>query len=348
MRIIVLHGGEDFIIRERSRELARLLETAFGGCEQFNFDGATVELATVLDELRSYGLMQRHKLVILDNADKFLVEPQDEQQQRRRGHRQALEKYAASPVQEATLLLRASSWKVGNLDKAISKIGGAIIKCEPPSEEKAAAWCIARCSKRHGCALEPEAAALLVQRLGPHLGALDTELAKMAALVAGPPSPPESPAGPGREAASGEAPAPIITREVVAAMTQPSREEEAWSVQQSFLEGSAAALTKIRDLIEISRVDEVPLMWSAVDLMRKLHTAGVLLRRGENRFAVMKQARLWGAAGETVLAAAGQLEPRQAAHLLRLAIEADAAAKSGRDPRRCLEGLSVLVADEMK
>src|SRR5262250_408977 len=73
MRIVVLHGKERFLIEEHSRRLAEMLEQQFGGLEQFRFDGESVQPATVLDELRSYGLMQKHKLVILENAEAFLA-----------------------------------------------------------------------------------------------------------------------------------------------------------------------------------------------------------------------------------------------------------------------------------
>jgi DNA polymerase III subunit delta len=321
MRVVVLHGGESFIIRERSRELARLLEGAYGGCEQFSFDGTTVPLSTVLDELRSYGLMQRHKLVILDNAEQFLA--------RADSHRPAMESYVAAPVAEATLLLRAETWRPGNLDKAIAKVGGTILKCEPPSEDKAVGWCMVRCSKRYQCTIEPDAAGLLVQRTGPHLGRLDCELAKMAAFIR---------------------PGGAITRDVVAELTRPSREEEAWGIQAAILSGSPPlALGKLRDLLDVSRVEIVPLMWSVIDLIRKLHAGARMLRQGEHEATVARQLRLFGSGRGPILAVAQRVEPDRLAGLMARAIDADHRCKSGRgDPRRTLEGLTLLVTDEIR
>src|SRR5262249_1121256 len=149
------------------------LEEHFGGLEQFSFDGDRADLATLLDELRSYGLMQRHKLVILEDTDEFLASRED--------RRRALEAYVANPVPEATFLMRAGGWKPGNLDKAVLKSGGAVVKCEPVSAEKAVQWCIARCAKRYECSIDDEAARRLVGRTGSDLGRLDSELGKLAA-----------------------------------------------------------------------------------------------------------------------------------------------------------------------
>ena len=87
MRIVILYGKEPFLIQEASQRLVTRLQDTFGDIEQFSFDGDSAGLADVLDELRSYGLIQRHKLVTVANADKFLS---------REGHRPAAEGYVKS------------------------------------------------------------------------------------------------------------------------------------------------------------------------------------------------------------------------------------------------------------
>ena len=59
MRIVILHGKEPFLIQEATQRLVSRLQDVFGDIEQFSFDGGSVSLAQVLDELRSYGLIQR-------------------------------------------------------------------------------------------------------------------------------------------------------------------------------------------------------------------------------------------------------------------------------------------------
>ena len=75
MRIVVLHGKEPYLIASASKRYEDLLREEFGNVARIEFDGQTVELATVLDELRSFALFEPHKLVIVDAADKFLARP---------------------------------------------------------------------------------------------------------------------------------------------------------------------------------------------------------------------------------------------------------------------------------
>ncbi|MGA1393980.1 MAG: DNA polymerase III subunit delta, partial [Phycisphaerales bacterium] len=199
MRIVVLHGRELFLLWEWSRMLTERLREAHGDVGVVRFDGSNAPVADVLDELRSFGLLEPHKLVIVDDAERFLAVE---------SKRRSLEQYAASPEEQATLLLRAGTWRPGNFDKLVAKVG-TIMKCEPVSEEKAIAWCIARASKRHEADLDREAASLLVERIGSDLGRLDGEIGKLAV----------SPAA----AEAGQR--PRIDRGLVAAMVGASREE---------------------------------------------------------------------------------------------------------------------------
>ena len=169
MRIVVLHGKELLLIHEATQRLMTALRDANGEIEQFSFDGVSVSLADLLDELRSYGLIQRHKLVIVDSADKFLT---------REGYRRAMEGYAKSPVEDATLLMRAETWRKGNFDKLVTKVG-ILVKCDLLSDTQATAWCINECQDRHRCPIDRSAALLLVERLGCGLVRLDNELAKL-------------------------------------------------------------------------------------------------------------------------------------------------------------------------
>jgi DNA polymerase-3 subunit delta len=334
--IAVLHGKERFLQDVYLRQLRDLLTEAHGadGFDTVRFDGATASPADILDEARSFGLMQQHKLIIVDSADQLVKAADDDdapKPARGRGTvtaRQALEHYAEQPSAAATLVLRADVWRGGNLDKKILAAGGAVIKCEPPSPGEAIAWAKARCKRRHNATLENDAAAILVDFVGADLGRLDTELAKLAMLEPGEP----------------------ITAAKVRALTGYTRREETfWSIQATLLTGRAAdSIAELRDLIETSRHDPVAIGWSYTDLARKLHGASWGLRQRMNTGALMKTLKLWGASGDAILAAARRLSPAQARDLLHACVEADRAAKSGLgDARRTLERLSVRFAEAL-
>jgi DNA polymerase-3 subunit delta len=363
-RIILLHGKEHFRIAEATKKIEAALRERFGEIDTFTFDGAATHLATLLDELRSYSLMQTHKLVILDNADEFLVEKKDEDREtgssastptltlplregegkRARGgragkaagrtkpagdlNRRALERYAENPVDHATLLLRAQSWKPGTLDKLIAKVG-RIEKFADETEASAVRFAVERARDEYTANLDRAAAGLLVERLGTSFSRLDTEIAKLASLI--------EPGG-------------TIAADLVREVVGKSREEQAWDIQEAVLTGDRGhALTKVNELLEISQAPRELIIWSLVDLVRKLHTASSLLAQGASSGEAMKQARMWGPAANPMMAAARKHSPHRLASLLHRAVQLDARTKNGlASAERTLEGLTVTLADMLK
>jgi len=340
-RIVLLRGPDSFLRRMHTRTLAEVLTDAFGEIAEFVFDGSETEPAVVLDELRSYGLLHPHKLVIVDQADQFLAAPKEQaadapgpatvsKHGRRTGPRTTralLEAYAAAPVDNATLLLRAETWRPGKLDKLIEKVG-RIVKCDAPSAGAAATWCRRRCPKEHACEISPEAAAILVDRVGTSLARLDMELAKLSAYVG----------------ANGP-----IDEDAVRTMVGLSREEQAWEIQSALVSGSpGAALGKMRELLGVSRQPEVLMFWAMADLVKKVHAACHLLRRGVAPGAAAKELRLWGPSMEPIVRAARRRTPDELAQLLRDIVDRDRDTKRGfGKASRTLEGLAVRIADTM-
>lgn len=303
MRFVILHGKDSFLIVERIRRFQAALSEKFGDVSRFDLDGATVSAVEVLDELRTFGLLASHKFVIVDKADQFLAKEET---------RRLLEQYAENPMQEATLVLRAEAWRPGNLDKLVAKVG-TVLKCDPPDVGDAKAWCMARAKKAYGFETDADAADALVDRVGNDLARLDSELAKYGAYLASEP-----------------AESRRLVRQLVSVLTGQTREEAAWEVQQSLLAGKpAAAVHKVRELIEVSQAPEQLVLWSIVDLARKLHDASRMLSEGASEGAVAKQVRLWGPATNPTLRAARSLGPAGAARLFREAVDLDRRSKSG-------------------
>jgi DNA polymerase-3 subunit delta len=345
-RIVILHGKEAFLIGEGSRRYAETLEEAFETLQRFQLDGRTVELADVLDELRTPGLLVGHKLVVVDHADVFLAGGRraaaqasddegaagDEDEAAGTGadgqkRRRALEAYAANPCPEGSLLLRAEAWRPGRLDKAVAKVG-AVIKCDLVKDREAITWCRQRAESRHDCRLEAEAARLLVERLGPDLARLDSELDKLAAYV-----------GPGK---------PVGRREV-ADLVGLGREEKAWVLQEAILSGDpAVACSKLRELTSVSQVPYELGIWAVGDVLRRLHTAARELRAGTSAGQLRRDLRLFGPSGDMLLEAARRMDPAEVAQLLQQAVESDVATKSGIGHKdRNLEVLTLHVTDSI-
>ncbi|MEM9295209.1 MAG: DNA polymerase III subunit delta [Planctomycetota bacterium] len=318
-RVAVLHGSEDRLQREHLSALAGALEAEHGEIERLEFDGRSVELAEVFDEVRGYGLMVSYKLVVVFEAEPFV-----------RTHRDALERYCAAPVDHATLVLRSPIWRKSKLDKLVAAVG-AVIKCDAPSERDAAAWVARRSEAVHGRAMRPDAAALLVRRIGVDLDRLDGEAAKLALMVEG----------------GGQVDAALVE-----ANTTASSDEKAWAMQQQLLgaiagRGAGGALEMVGELLDRSGQPDVLVQYAVTDLCRKLALGSAMRAEGASEGEIAKAARVWGPQTRPFLAA---VQGRGVARLtadLRAALRADAGSKSGLGTaRRNLETLCVAMTDK--
>ncbi len=342
-RFVILHGDDRFRQEIKTDELRAALAAEHGedGFDTVRFDaaapgagsggGAGGLAAEILDECRTMGLIARHKLVIVDNADALLkgsddddaARPSPRGAPRAKSNRQLMEAYAAEPADGATLVLRASTWRPGNLDKAVAALGpaGAVIKCEAPGPEEAVRWAQEWAKARHGTTLNPDAAAILVDNVGTSTGRLDAEIAKLAAVDPGKP----------------------ITAETVRQFVGFSREEEFWRFKETILSGDpAAVLGHLRDMIEVSRHQPVPLAWNFTDLARQIYGASQGLALGEPPASIGRRLKLWGPTQEAVLRAARRIPPDRAARLLAAAVETDVRLKTGQgDPVTNLETLAL-------
>lgn len=311
-RVAVIVGPEAYLRAERLGELRRALVEEHGqeGVEVVRFDGESAAAADVLDECRSFDLMGRHKLVIVDNADKFAAGD----------NRPLLERYASSPVDNAALVLTGPKWNKGkHLDEAIGKVG-AFVVCEPLGDRDAAQWAVRRCRDAHGAALEPGAAAALVQLLGPDLGRIEAELSKLALV-------PED----GR-----------VTEAMVRAAVGKSREEEVWGIQRALASGAPAeALAAVLEAMDVSGHPATLVRYNEIDLARKLHALARIGESGGNAFGAMRALRVFSNQEETLRAAQG-MGSASARRLLRWTLDMDARVKTGRaDDRTSAERLAL-------
>ncbi|MEO1236329.1 MAG: DNA polymerase III subunit delta [Planctomycetota bacterium] len=330
VRVLALHGPEEAVKKEKVDALRAALEAEHGEVQRLSFDGKAATLADVFDELRGYSLMGGYKLVTVDPADDFI-----------KAHREALERYAQSPVDHATLVLRAGQWHRGNLDKHIAKVG-AVVKCEPPKPAEAVSRLVRRAQDVHGMKLDRPAAALLVDRLGVNLTRLETELDKLAAMAGALSSEGRSVKNSGGG---------TIDRGMVEQAVGKSSDEKAWEVQETLMgamsrgEGGKV-VEKVRELIDLGGQPEVLVTYFVADLARKLAVGGQMLAAGEPEGVIAKALKLWGPRQRLFMEVLRRVGPEGGAAMLDAALTADARSKSGFGPAgRNLEGLCVRMAD---
>ncbi|MBK7403370.1 MAG: DNA polymerase III subunit delta [Phycisphaerales bacterium] len=312
-RVVVLHGKDAFLRLDVTARIRQALAAEHGEVDVIAFDGQSAQVADVLDECRSFGLMQQHKLIVVDNADQLVKEDA----------RPLMERYADKPCDDATLLLRAERWNPGNLDKRIAEVG-TICKCDGIGSHEAVRWITDQCKPRHGAAIDKPAAELLVARLGPDLGRIDSELGKLAV-------------GAGDR----------ITSELVVELVGVTRQEDPWTIQAVLLSGDPTAIVRqLRLVLENAPRDaHIPVIFAYSDLAKKLHGMAVATEQRMNPQAAAGKLRLWGPAKDAILPLARRLRTRATRTLLRECVEADQGLKSGLgEPSRVLERLGLRFA----
>ncbi len=309
-RIVVLVGKELFLRSQYTSMLRAALEAKHGEIETFQFAGESTELAAVLDECRSFGLMATHKLVIVDDADQFV----------KADTRPMLERYAQSPSEQATLVLRGSKWNKGKLDTAIAECG-IILKCDSVDDGTAVRWTQGRASKAYESSIDAKAAAALVERLGSDLGRIDTELAKLATA-----------AGKGNP----------ITPELIVQLVGMTREDDVWAIQSYLLCGDASKTLHELEIImnNSPKGAHVPVSFACLDLARKLVGISEGMNQGINPNTLAKDMKLWGPSRDPIMHTARRIGPTRARKMLDECIKADMALKSSTGtPMRTLEML---------
>ncbi len=322
-RVCALHGPEQWLKGRHLDDLRKALDAEHGETETFHFEGKTATLADVLDELRSYALMQHHKVVVVDQADEYL---------KKDGFRKAMERYVESPVDHGTLVFRSDTWNKGKLDKLIDKVG-AVVKCEPLKPAQARSWLMKRSPAEHGRAIEPTAAGLLVERIGTDLMTLDSELAKLALMVD-----------------KGQA----IERGLIEQTVGKSSDEKAWEVQEAVLMGmssrSAGVLVeKVHELVDLAGHAEELVSWCIADVIRRLNKAAMMKDAGVPDSEIARAMKLWGPRQQLFMGVLRRLDRSALTGAFDDVLEADRRAKSGLGNLvRNLECFCVRLADNVK
>lgn len=165
--VYILYGSDEFL-RDSSRR--QVIQQAVGEADPqvciSSYD-SDVELAVVLDELRTLPFLAPHRVVVISQADAFIS-----------AHREGLEKYLQSPSSNGTLILQTISWPATTrLYKLVAKAGEAI-NCSVPDRQDLAAW-VRKAATKRGKEITDDATQMLVQWVGRDLSGLDAEIEKL-------------------------------------------------------------------------------------------------------------------------------------------------------------------------
>ena len=233
--ICVLFGDEPLLKREALNVISRIVLGDDNDVPLATFDGPQADWRDVHDELATVSLFSSGpRLAVVEEADKFVSACRDK-----------LEAYAASPA-AGVLVLLVDTWP-GNtrLAKAVAQ-NGLAIECRAPQmqrgkskvldEKRLLKWLATWSKQRHGIKLDAAAAEELLDLVGPELGLLDTDLAKLALYL--------EPGG-------------TITSQMVQDIVGGWRTKSIWQLVDAAAEGDAAeALAGIDRLLQMGEAPQ--------------------------------------------------------------------------------------------
>ncbi len=172
--VCVLFGEESYLKYLAFRHLRDLvLEGEDAEFSLTRFEGNSAVFSKVLEEVSTLAMFGGGKrLIVVEDADPFVSK-----------YRDRLEDYLEQPSKGGILLLQVASFPANTrLYKKLLETG-LLVDCSPLPEREVPGWVIRWGKQNHQIAIEQEAAELLVSFVGPELGLLDQELAKLALLV---------------------------------------------------------------------------------------------------------------------------------------------------------------------
>jgi DNA polymerase-3 subunit delta len=310
--IYVVYGDDVYLRREAVNAAIRAVLPEPDEVGASRFEGASARLADVVDELFTLPFFSKRRVVLIDDADPFVT-----------SHRKELETYFEAPSSTGHLILVVKSWPSNTkLAKVLAKTGIAV-DCSTPSAVDIIPWLSSRATELDS-KLEPGAADLLLDLVGPELGVLAAELDKLAISTAD---------------------AGKIRRADVARLVEAGRIEDVWKVLDAATDGHGALAAKRLDDLIASGEHPVPLLAAMTFSLRKIHHAGRL------RSARLNLADACRAAGinfgfDRVAKQHAHLGPSRVDQLPAWLLKADLDIKGGSllDPRVVLEMFLVRLA----
>lgn len=182
--VCVLFGDEDFLKRLVRQRLRDGLAGSDPDAPYTTFDGEVADWCDVADEIATVALFGggAKRLAIVESADDFVSKFRDK-----------LEDYVEKPKRTGILVLEVGTWASNTrLYKAVDK-QWLQIDCRLPQksagkrseldEARLHKWLIDWAKTHYSAVLMPAAAKLLVDLVGPQLGMLDQDLAKLSLFV---------------------------------------------------------------------------------------------------------------------------------------------------------------------
>jgi len=171
--VYVLCGSDTFLQDHYRREvISRVIGQSDPQTCVAVFDGSDdLELAQVMDELRTLPFLAPARAVVIRGADAFISK-----------YRRKMEEYVDNPCETSALVLIVSSFSSGTrLAKSVAKVGD-ILDCRVPDDSSLHQWLTKAAGKR-GKKIDRQCTSLLEQWLGRDLASQNAEMEKLCLYV---------------------------------------------------------------------------------------------------------------------------------------------------------------------
>jgi len=246
--VYALTGDEDFLKRQVVQALRQWI---LGDGEDFGYSthpGDKAAWSAINDELHTLPFLGGHRLVVVEGADPFVTK-----------YRGSLEKYVAAPSSTGVLVLLVNAWPANTrLAKLIDNNGTLV--CKAPAASRLPEWCVRWCQAQHGKQLSAPASQLLVELIGPEMGLLAQEMAKLASYVG--------------EAARIDA--PDVDR-----LVGNSRTQEVWTIFDAISDGKVGQALAVLDRLFDQGEAPQRILGALSSQIRLLARAGRLITQGK-------------------------------------------------------------------
>jgi DNA polymerase-3 subunit delta len=322
--VCVVAGDDSFLRRQVIQTIRGVFSGAGEDDAEFSlttFEGGTVELRDVLDELATVAMFgPGQRLVVVEQADDFVKRCRPE-----------LEDYVENPRRTGVLVLELNSFPANTrLYKAVAQ-KGQIIGAGAPKGGQLVRWVTGWTRRKYKADISPAAAELLVDLVGPELGLLNQELAKLSLST-----------GADKR----------ITPELVKQLVGTWRSKTAWEMLDAALDGNVAEAVRQLDRLLGAGEQPIGVLAQVSASLRRFAAATRLILQSEAAGRRMPLRRALEQAGvrsfvlhkaERQLRRLGRQRGRQ---LYRWLLEADLDLKgaSNAPPRIILERLIVRLA----
>jgi DNA polymerase-3 subunit delta len=293
-------GAEAFLKRQAVDGIMhRVLGEGDRSLTLSEYDGSTaaLELASVLDDLRTLPFFAEKRLVMVTEADAFITR-----------YRSDLEAYLESPSSCGVLLLECKSLPANTrLHKRIKQVG-EVIKCDQPKSNTVPKWLVQRAQEAYECRLDTQAGALLIDLVGEDLGLLDAELQKLSLYV-----------GKRQRIATND----------VEALVGHTREEQVWEILTAIAAGdSVKAMQLWEDVWQTDRAASARAIGGIAFTVRRLLAAKRAQESGSAPHELARMLMRWGQE-QQVVRELSAFSVADIEDMLCTLLEADVAAKTG-------------------